>query len=83
MKKQVNHVLSVFLRAVILRMKELGLNNTALARRMNVSRPYVTKILSGDVNISFGSAAKLARALQMDFFPELRAKPVEKLKVQG
>jgi len=42
------------------------------ARRMNVSRPYVTKVLSRDVNFSFRTAAKLANALKMDFFPDLR-----------
>ena len=53
-------------------MKELGVSQTELARRMNVSRPYVTKVLSHDVNFSFKTAAKLANALKMDFFPELR-----------
>ena len=52
----------------------MGLNQTALARRMHVSRPYISKVLSGDVNFSFTTAAKLARALEMDFFPELREK---------
>lgn len=66
---------SAFLRALLLRMKALGLSQTALAKRMKVSRPYVTKVLSGDVNISFRTAAKFAQALQMDFFPVLR--PIE------
>ena len=57
-------------------MKQLGLNQSALAQRMNVSRPYISKVLRSDVNISFGTAAKLARALEMDFFPELREKGV-------
>ena len=48
------------------------MSQTELARRMNVSRPYVTKVLSRDVNFSFRTAAKLANALKMDFFPELR-----------
>ena len=39
---------------------------------MNVSRPYITKVLHQDVNFSFRTAAKLANALKMDFFPELR-----------
>ena len=52
-------------------MKELGMSQTELARRMNVSRPYITKVLSHDVNFSFKTAAKLANALKMDFFPEL------------
>ncbi len=53
-------------------MKALGLNQSALAQRMKVSRPYISKVMRSDVNISFATAAKLARALQMDFFPELR-----------
>ena len=55
-------------------MKALGLSQTALAKRMKVSRPYVTKVLSGDVNISFRTAAKFAQALQMDFLPLLKPK---------
>ena len=61
---------------------------------MNVSHPYISKVLRSDVNISFGTApliatpsgqptaggyAKLAHALEMDFFPELRAKQPEGL----
>ena len=53
-------------------MKQLGVNQTELAKRMQVSKPYVTKVLWQDVNFSFRTAAKLARALEMDFFPELK-----------
>lgn len=70
----VDRIGSMFLRQVLKRMKQLGLNQSALAQRMNVSRPYISKVLRSDVNISFGTAAKLAKALGMDFFPELRAK---------
>ena len=69
-----SHLLCAFLRRVIIQMKRLGLNQTQLAKRMKVSRPYVTKLLSGDVNITFGTAMRLAQALQMDFFPDLREK---------
>ena len=63
---------SAFLRQILLRMKELGVSQTELARRMEVSRPYITKVLRQDVNFSFRTAAKLAAALKMDFFPELK-----------
>ena len=53
-------------------MKKLGVSQTELAQRMKVSRPYVTKVLHQDVNFSFRTAAKLANALKMDFFPDLR-----------
>ena len=70
--KAVNHIGSVFLRTILLRMKELGVTKTALAKKMRVSRPYITNLLSGkDVNITFRTAYRLAKALQMDFFPEL------------
>ena len=68
----IDHIGSVFLRRILRRMKQLGVNQTELARRMQVSKPYITKVLHEDVNFSFTTAAKLARALEMDFFPELR-----------
>ena len=86
--KTVDHICSAFLRRILLRMKELGLSQTDLAKRMKVSRPYITKVLHQDVNFSFRTAAKLARALQMDFTPELhpvddtRAKKVEALNAE-
>ena len=64
-------------------MKELGINQTELAKRMKVTKPYVTKVLKRDVNFSFGTAMKLAKALQMDFFPELREKKEKKSEVGG
>ena len=69
------------MRQILLRMKELGLSQTDLAKRMQVSRPYITKVLRQDVNFSFRTAAKLARALQMDFFPDLRERGEEDLLV--
>ena len=70
--KAIDRVGSMFLRQILRRMKQLGVSQTELARRMNVSRPYITKVLSRDVNFSFKTAAKLANALKMDFFPDLR-----------
>lgn len=46
---------------------------------MNVSRPYITKVLHGDVNITLGSALRFAKALEMDFIPQL----VEKGELPG
>ncbi len=63
---------SAFLRRILRRMKELGVSQSELAKRMSVSRPYITKVLHQDVNISFRTAAKLACALKMDFLPDLR-----------
>ena len=68
----IDHIGSAFLRRILRRMKDLGMSQSELAKRMKVSRPYVTKVLRQDVNFSFRTAAKLASALKMDFFPELR-----------
>ena len=70
--KIVDRIGSAFLRRILRRMKELGMSQTELAQRMKLSRPYITKVLHQDVNFSFRTAARLANALQMDFFPELR-----------
>ena len=75
--KAIDKIGSAFLRRILLRMKELGVSQTELARRMKVSRPYITKVLHQDVNFSFRTAAKLANALKMDFLPELRPYPEE------
>ena len=72
--RTVDRIGSAFLRRILRRMKQLGVNQTELARRMKVTKPYVTKVLRQDVNFSFRTAAKLAHALEMDFFPELREK---------
>ena len=75
--KSVDRIGSAFLRRILRRMKVLGVSQTELARRMKVSRPYITKVLHQDVNVSFRTAAKLANALKMDFFPELRPQSEE------
>ena len=72
----IDEIGSAFLRRILLRMKELGVSQTELAKRMQVSRPYITKVLHQDVNITFRTAAKLASALKMDFFPDLGMKKV-------
>ena len=64
-------ILRTFLDEAIQRMKALGLSQRSLAKRLGVSGPYVSKMFSGDVNISFGAADRLAHALQMKFCPQL------------
>ncbi len=50
--KAIDRIGSAFLRKIIRRMKQLGITQTELAKRMKVSRPYVTKVLTHDVNFS-------------------------------
>ena len=52
MKRTLNRTISEFLASIHAEMQENDVTQTALAKRLGVSRPYVTKVLSGDVNIS-------------------------------
>ena len=79
--KAIDKIGSAFLRRILRRMKELGMSQSELAARMHVSRPYITKVLRQDVNFSFRTAAKLANALKMDFFPDLRPQEPAESKV--
>ena len=79
--KVVNRVGSIFLRCILQRMKELGISQTELAKRMNASRPYVVKVLHSDVNITLGSAARFAEAVKLDIFPDLRDENGERYTV--
>ena len=81
--KVVNRVGSIFLRCILQRMKELGISQTELAKRMNASRPYVVKVLYGDVNITLASASRFAEALKLDFFPNLRDENVNSYAVDA
>ena len=76
----IDRIGSAFLRRILRRMKELGMSQSELAARMKVSRPYITKVLRQDVNFSFRTAAKLANALRMDFFPDLRPQEASELE---
>lgn len=77
MGKVLDKAASLFLRSVLIRMKELGLSQTTLAARMKASRPYVAKVLKGDVSVTLRTASRFAKALQMDFIPVLAPKSNE------
>ena len=81
--KVVNRVGLIFLRCILQRMKEIGISQTELAKRMNASRPYVHKVLYGDVNITLASASRFAEALKLDFFPNLRDENVNSYAVDA
>lgn len=83
----IDHIALTYLRRVLRRMKQFGVSNTELAKRMKVSRPYISKVLSADSKFSLhttpligttlwqplvGGYLKHAKALKMDLFPELK-----------
>jgi transcriptional regulator with XRE-family HTH domain len=55
-----------FIGACEVRRAELGLSYAELARRMGVSRAYISKLMGGTQMSSVGSLVKLARALGCD-----------------
>ena len=48
------------------RIDQLGISQAELARRMGVSRPMVTKLLTGDSNFQLKTLLRLADALDME-----------------
>ncbi len=48
------------------RMKELGMTQRELARKLNVTDAYVSKLLSGNANMSLKTLVKLALALGLE-----------------
>ena len=56
------------------RIQELDISRAVLARRMRVSRPMITKLLTGDSNFQLKTLIRLADALDMElmlnFVPE-------------
>ena len=51
---------------ILLRMKQTGLTQQALAERMNCSQQYVSKILKGNENLSLDTLSKLEEVLGMN-----------------
>ncbi len=62
---------------IVKAMKESGLSNAELARRMEVSRSYVTRILDAPPNLTLMSISKVALALGLT--PEVRLRRPRRL----
>lgn len=57
-----------FARNVEILMLEKGLKQKDLAERMKVPSACVSKILSGDINMTLATMSKVANALECDFY---------------
>ena len=51
---------------ILLRMKQTGLTQQALAERMNCTQQYVSKILKGNENLSLDTLSNLEEVLGMN-----------------
>lgn len=56
---------------VLDRLEHLGISQAELARRLGVSRPMITKLLTGDSNFQIRTLLRLADALKMDLAIDL------------
>ena len=52
---------------ITIKMKEKSLSKADLAKRLGTSRAYVTKVLTGDANLSLKTLAKVQNALEAKF----------------
>ncbi len=60
--------------------RELGLTQAELARRLNVSPPYVAKVEAGRANLTVGQLANIAGALGVGLdirFPLIERRQIE------
>jgi len=61
-------------------MEENGITRAELARRLNVSKAFVTKLLNGNPNLTIKTMVSLARILDCDLRVELRGEREVKRK---
>ncbi len=66
-----------FTEKVLERMKELGVNRSGLAARLNVQPGLVTRLLGGQNNFELATMTKIARALDCEFRCHLQPQGTE------
>jgi transcriptional regulator with XRE-family HTH domain len=59
-------------------MKKKNINNTQLAKLLDCSKPYITKVLKGDANLTINTLAKLSIALDCELTTRLEARGTAK-----
>jgi len=62
---------------MIVLMEQQGVNKSVLAERMETSKPYITKIMSGTANFTLESMIQIADALNSELSVHLTAKDCE------
>lgn len=62
-----------FTEQVVSYMEKNNINRAELAKRLNVSKAFVTKLLNGNPNLTIKTMVSLAKTLDCDLRLELRA----------
>lgn len=66
LKREIKSQQSDFMIEVILRMGKLGVDQSILAQRLNVSAPYISSLLKGEENLTIETMVKIAKALDCE-----------------
>lgn len=66
-----------FTEKIVDKMHKTGLNRAELAQKLGVSKPFVTKLLSGNPNMTIKTMVSIAHALECDLGVELCPKGFE------
>jgi len=56
------------------RMKELGLSQRDMAKKLSVSQPYISKVLNSDTNVSLKTLVSFSLALGLELEPALKTR---------
>ena len=59
---------------VVLKMEELNISRTELARRLGKSKPFITKLLDGNHNLTVKTMVSMVLALECDLLLDLAPK---------
>lgn len=59
---------------IVLKMKELNISRAELAKRLGKSKPFITKLLDGNHNLTVKTMVSMAQALECDLLLDLAPK---------
>ena len=62
---------------IVLKMRELNINRAELAKRLGKSKPFVTKLLNGNHNLTVKTMVSIAQALECELALDLGPKGFE------
>jgi len=65
---------------IVLKMEELNINRTELAERLGVKKPFVTKLLNGNHNLTVKTMVSIAQALECELVLDICPKGFERFE---
>jgi transcriptional regulator with XRE-family HTH domain len=62
---------------IVIKMEELNITRAELARRLGVTKPFITKLLNGNHNLTVKTMVSIAKALECELMLDLYPKGFE------